>query len=44
MQTGISVRPGVQAYVSMEREFLHKLEDPYSDCLNDLNSPPNEYS
>jgi hypothetical protein len=44
MQTGITVRPGVQAYVSMEREFLHKLEDPYSDCLNDLNSPPNEYS
>jgi hypothetical protein len=44
MQTGITVRPGVQQHVSVEREFFHKLEDPYSDCLNDLNSPPNEYS
>jgi hypothetical protein len=44
MQTGITVRPGVQQHVSIEREFFHKLEDPYSDCLNDLNSPPNEYS
>jgi hypothetical protein len=44
MQTGITVRPGVQQHVSIEREFFHKLEDPYSDCLNNLNSPPNEYS
>ena len=44
MQTGITVRPGVQEHVSMKREFFNKLEDPYSDCLNDLNIPPNEYS
>ena len=44
MQTCITVRSGVQQHVSIERKFFHKLEDPYSDCLNDLNSPPNDYS
>jgi hypothetical protein len=44
MQTGITVRPGVQQHVSIKREFFDKLENPYSDCLNDTNSPPNEYS
>jgi hypothetical protein len=44
MQTGMTFRPGVRQHVSIEREFLNKLEEPYSDCLNDLNIPPNEYS
>ena len=44
MQTGINVRPGSQSEVSIEREFFTKLEEPYSDCLDDLYSPPNEYS
>ena len=44
MQKGINVRPGVKTHVSIKREFFNKLEEPYSDCLNDLNSPPNEYA
>ncbi len=38
------LRPGVETHVSIKREFFNKLEEPYSDCLNDLHNPPNEYA
>ena len=44
LNNGINIQPGTETYVSVNREFTNKLGIPYSNCLNDLSNPPNNYA
>ena len=43
LNTGISIQPGFETYVGIDRQFTNKLSSPYSKCLSDL-VPPNAYA
>lgn len=44
LDKAISIQPGIETYVSVNREFKNKLPSPYSDCLSDISKPPNDYA
>lgn len=45
INSGITIKPGAKTYVGVNREFINKLNKPYSDCLTDLTPPTgNSYS
>ena len=44
LNNGIEITPGFETYIGVKRIIKNKLSKPYSNCLNDLNNPPNSYA
>ena len=37
-ENGISLAPGFNYHIKVDRTFYSRLEDPYSDCIKDLSN------
>ncbi len=44
LNSGVTIHPGFETYVGINRKFMKKLAKPYSTCITDLSNPPNDYA